>query len=162
MMQTQVLIRKATRHDLDAIVALAREMMDFHKALDPLFTRSADFHAHFRQFALRNIRSPKACVLVATIDERVVGYCQGRLERHPPSLAEPEYGLILDFCVTARSRRTGVGEQMFAAMRESFHKKGVRRIEVRHSTFNRMAARFWPKMGFTPYLRTLFLDVQLT
>ncbi len=33
-MQTQAVIRKATRRDLDAIVALAQELMDFHKALD--------------------------------------------------------------------------------------------------------------------------------
>ena len=158
-MQTQVLIRKATRRDLDAIVALAQELMDFHKALDPFFTRSADFDALFRRFALRNIRSTAVCVLVATVDERVVGYCQGMLDRHPPSLVKPEYGLILDLCVAAAYRRTGVGEQMFTAMREWFRNKGVRRIEVRHSTFNEIAARFWPKMGFTPYLRTLFLDL---
>jgi len=158
-MQTQAVIRKATRRDLDAIVALARELMDFHKARDPLFTRSADFDALFGRFALRNIRRVSACVLVATIDERIVGYCQAMLDRHPPSLRDPEYGLILDFCVTAAYRRTGVGEQMFTAMREWFRTKGVRRIEVRHSTFNEVAARFWPKMGFTPYLRTLFLDL---
>lgn len=158
-MQTQAAIRKATRRDLDAIVALARELMDFHKARDPFFTRSADFDALFGRFALRNIRSKAACVLVATVDERIVGYCQGMLDRHPPSIAKPEYGLILDFCVTAGYRRTGVGEQMFTAMREWFRMKGVRRIEVRHSTVNQIAARFWPKMGFTPYLRTLFLDL---
>jgi len=158
-MKTQAVIRKATRRDLDAIVALARELMDFHKALDPFFTRSADFDALFGRFALRNIRSVAACVLVATVDERIVGHCQGMVDRHPPSIVEPEYGLIIDFCVAAAFRRTGVGEQMFMAMHEWFRKKGVRRIEVRHSTFNETAARFWPKMGFTPYLRTLFLDL---
>ncbi|RPJ24621.1 MAG: N-acetyltransferase [Planctomycetaceae bacterium] len=158
-MQTQAVIRKATRRDLDAIVALAQELMDFHKARDPFFTRSANFDALFGRFALRNIRSKAACVLVATLDERIVGYCQGMLDRHPPSLIEPGYGLILDLCVTAGCRRTGIGEQMFKAMRDWFCMQGVRRIEVRHSTFNRAAARFWPKMGFTPYLRTLFLDL---
>jgi GNAT superfamily N-acetyltransferase len=158
-MQAQAVVRKATRRDLDAIVALARELMDFHKALDPLFTRSTDFEALFGQFALRNIRSKAACVLVATVDERIVGYCQGMLDRHPPSLVQPEYGLIVDLCMTAGYRRTGVGQQMYTAMCEWFRTKGVRRIEVRHSTSNQIAARFWPKMGFKPYLRTLFLNL---
>jgi GNAT superfamily N-acetyltransferase len=158
-MMTQAVIRKATRRDLDAIVALARELMDFHKGLDPFFTRSADFDALFGRFALRNIRSTAACVLVAMVDGQIVGYCQSMRDRHPPSILEPEYGLILDFCVAPGYRRTGVGQQMFMAMREWFRKKGIRRIEVRHSTFNEVAARFWPKMGFTPYLRTLFLDL---
>ncbi len=157
-MQTQIVVRKATRRDRDAIVALARELMDFHQVRDPFFTRSADFDAVFGRFVLRNMRSKTAYVLVATVDERVVGYCQGMLDRHPPSILQPEYGQILDLCVTAEYRRTGVGEQMFTALREWFREKGVRRIEVRHSTFNRIAARFWSKMGFTPYLRTLFLD----
>jgi hypothetical protein len=47
---------------------------------------------------------------------------------------------------------------MFTAIRDWFRAQGIRRIEVRHSTFNAIAARFWPKMGFTPYLRTLFLE----
>jgi GNAT superfamily N-acetyltransferase len=158
-MQTQVVIRKATRRDLGAIVAMARELMDFHRVLDPFFTRSADFDALFRRFALRNIRSMAACVLVATADGQVVGYCQGMRDRHPPSVVEPEYGLILDFYVAAGYRGTGVSEQMFMAMREWFRKKGIQRIEVRHSTFNKIAAAFWPKMGFTPYLRTLFRDL---
>jgi GNAT superfamily N-acetyltransferase len=161
-MQTPVVIRKATRRDLNAIVALGRELMDFHKALDPLFTRSADFDALFGRFVLRNIRSTAACVLVATANEQIVGYCQGMLDRHPPSILEPRYGLILDFCVAAAHRRTGVGERMFTAMRTWFRTQGIRRLEVRHSTFNEIAARFWPKMGFTPYLRTLFLDLELT
>jgi GNAT superfamily N-acetyltransferase len=158
-MQTQAVVRKATRRDLSGIVALGRELLDLHKALDPFFTRSADFDPVFKQFVLRNIHSMAACVLVATVDEQIVGYCQGMRERHPPVLMEPEYGLILDFCVTAEYRRMGVGGQMLAAMGEWFRKKGIRRIEVRHSTFNEVAARFWPKMGFTPYMRTLFLDL---
>ncbi len=157
-MQTQTVVRKATRRDLDAIVTLGRELMDFHEALDPFFTRSADFDTLFGRFVLRNIRSKAACVLVATVDERIVGYCQGMLDRHPPSIMEPEYGLVLDFYVAAGYRRTGVGDRMFKHVREWFRTKGVRRIEVRHSTFNPIAAEFWPKMGFTPYLRTLFLD----
>ena len=48
---------------------------------------------------------------------------------------------------------------MFAALCEWFRREGIRRIEVRHSTYNEIGARFWPKMGFTPYLQTLFLEL---
>jgi hypothetical protein len=34
----------------------------------------------------------------------------------------------------------------------------VHRIEVRHSEFNKVASRFWAKMGFKPYLKTLFKE----
>ena len=48
---------------------------------------------------------------------------------------------------------------MFAVLRDWLRKKGVRRIEVRHSTFNEIAAGFWSKMGFIPYLQTLFVEL---
>jgi len=56
------------QRDLDSILALARELTDLHKTLDPLFTRSADCDAVFRRFALRNIRRTVAYVLVAVFD----------------------------------------------------------------------------------------------
>ncbi len=158
-MEARAVIRAASRPDVPAIVALGRELMDFHSPRDPLFTRAADFDAVFGGFVEANIRNEAACVLVAVVDERIVGYCQAMLDRHPPAIADPDYGQILDLAVTAEYRRTGVGEQMFAALRDWFRKKGVRRLEVRHSTLNEAAARFWSKMGFTPYLQTLFTDL---
>lgn len=158
-MQAQVVIRRATRRDVPAIVRLWEELMDFHRAKDPFFTRARNGSALFRRFVEDNIRSDAACVLVATVEGGVVGYCQGMLERHPPAIAEPEYGQILDFMVTAQYRRSGIGARMFEALREWFRSEGIRRIEVRHSTFNELAARFWPRMGFQPYLQTLFIEL---
>ena len=81
------------------------------------------------------------------------------LDHHPPALAEPDYGQVLDFMVTASHRHTGIGGRMFEALQKWFRKEGIRRIEVRHSTFNEGAARFWPRMGFKPYLQTLFMEL---
>ena len=133
--------------------------MDFHTPRDAFFTPAADFDAVFGRFVEANIRNKAACVLVAVVDERVVGYCQAMLDRHPPAIADRDYGQILDLAVTAHHRGTGVGEQMFAALGDWFRKKGVRRIEVRHSTLNEIAERFWSKMGFTPDLQMLFTEL---
>jgi ribosomal protein S18 acetylase RimI-like enzyme len=159
MAQTKVVIRTATRRDVPAIVKLWEELMDFHQARDPLFTRARNGSRLFAKFVEENIRNDAACVLVATVDGKIVGYCQGMLEQHPPALAKPQYGQILDFLVTADCRRAGIGEQMFEALCDWFRAEGIRRIEVRHSTANESAARFWPKMGFTPYLQTLFREL---
>lgn len=158
-MQAKVVIRRATRRDVPAIVRLWEELMDFHCMKDPFFTRARNGSDLFRRFVEDNIRSDAACVLVATVEDGVVGYCQGMLERHPPAIAKPEYGQILDFMVTAQHRRSGIGGRMFEALREWFRSQGIHRIEVRHSTFNELAARFWPRMGFQPYLQTLFIEL---
>jgi len=160
MADTTAVIRSATRRDIPEIVRLWEELMDFHRELDPFFMRARNGADLFRRFVEQNVGNDAACVLVALVDGEVVGYCQGLLDHHPPALAEPDYGQVLDFMVTANHRHTGVGRQMFEALCKWFRKEGIRRIEVRHSTFNDLAARFWPRMGFKPYLQTLFMELQ--
>jgi len=158
-MQTTAVIRPATRRDVPAIVVLWEELMEFHRARDPFFTRSHNGSDIFARFVAENIRNDAACVLVATVDGKIVGYCQGMLDRHPPALAESDFGQILDFGVTADYRRAGIGGQMLQALCDWFRQEGIRRIEVRHSTYNEIGERFWPKMGFKPYLQTLFMEL---
>ena len=151
----KALLRKATVKDIPAIIELWKELMDFHKTRDPFFTRAADGEEVFSQYMEKNINSETACVYVAIIGGTIVGYCQGILEKHPPILAETDYGQVLDFVVSADYRRTGVGERLCKALLGWFVLKGVHRLEVRHSEFNETASRFWAKMGFKPFLKTL-------
>jgi ribosomal protein S18 acetylase RimI-like enzyme len=159
MAQIKAVIRAATRRDIPAIVALGEELLDFHRVRDPFFTRAANSSRLFAKFVEGNIRNDAVRVLVATVEGKIAGYCQGMLEQHPPVLAEPRYGQILDFMVAAEYRRAGIGEQMFNTLCDWFHARGMHRIEVRHSTANESAARFWSKMGFQPYLQTLFREL---
>jgi ribosomal protein S18 acetylase RimI-like enzyme len=154
----QIALRQATLQDIPAIIELWKEMIDFHRIRDPFFTRAVNGEDVFAEFVEKNINSESACVYVAIIGGTIVGYCQGMLEKHPPALVQTDYGQILDFAVTADYRRTGVGERLCRALQGWFVLKGVHRIEVRHSEFNEIAARFWPKMGFKPYMKTLFKE----
>ena len=154
----QVVLRKATLQDIPVIVGLWKEMMDFHTKRDSFFTRAVNGEEVFSQFVEKNINSETACVYVAIVDSKIVGYCQGLLEKPPPVLTETDYGRILDFAVTADYRRTGVGGKMCRTLKDWFALKGVHRLEVRHSEFNKISSRFWPKMGFKPYLKTLFME----
>ena len=152
------LLRKAMLKDVPAIIVLWKEMMDFHKKSDPFFTRAVDGEEVFSQFLEKNINSETACVYVAIVGGKIVGYCQGMLEKHPPVLTVTDYGQVLDFAVAADYRRTGVGERLCRALQGWFVLKGVHRLEVRHSEFNETASRFWAKMGFKPFLKTLFKE----
>ena len=158
-METEVVIRAATRRDMPSILALWEELMDFHAARDPFWRPAQDGRTVFARFLEQNLGNDAACVLVAIVDGRVVGYCQAVVDRHPPVLAEPDYGHVLDFAVTAPYRGRGIGGRMVAALREWFAREGIRRIEVRHATGNELAAQFWARMGFHAYLQTLFADL---
>ena len=158
-MTGEVIIRKAVAEDVPSILELWKELMDFHKELDRIFSRSATGHEAFADFITGHISSESSCVLVAEAGTDIAGYCLAIIEKYPPVLEMHEYGLIQDIAVTGKCRHSGIGKRLLKEARIWFSKKGVHRIEARVSKSNRLATDFWTKMGFAPYLETVFLEI---
>jgi ribosomal protein S18 acetylase RimI-like enzyme len=154
-----VKIREAIETDLCSIVELWKELMDFHKEIEPLFTRGNDVDQVFAEFVRENISKDDACVLVASDGNKIIGYCQNLIEAYPPVLAIKNYGQIMDFAVASKYRRRGIGEKMLTAAKDWYQTKGITRIEVRFTISNEISSKFWPKMGFTPYLKTAYVEI---
>ena len=148
-------IRNATENDLDAIGTLWKELMDFHKVLDSLFTRSSDGHENFKNFIKSQISSETSCVLVGEYNNNIVAYCFATIAKYPPVFEEKQYGAILDMAVTKNYRRSGIGERMYKLIQDWFKQQDVNRIELRVSLPNEISTSFWRKMGFKPYLETV-------
>lgn len=157
-MGKKITVRPAKKQDIDAIIELWKELMAFHRAKDFFFERAPDAEKIFARYVEDNIASETACVFGAIVDEQLAGYCQGKRDKHPPILAQPDYGQILDVAVTAEHRRTGVGQRLIEALQDWFCRNGIHRIEVRHWKFNEIGSRFRRKMGFEPYLETLYMN----
>lgn len=159
-MTNEVAIRKAVTDDLDAIGDLWQELMDFHKSLDPHFTRSIDGHVRFQEFISDHMKSDTSCVMVAEDEcKALVGYCLGTLAKHPPVFAARDYGIILDLSVTRQYRRWGIGERLYHETEAWFADKGIHRIEVQVAVSNEASAAFWWKMDFNPYITTEFKNI---
>jgi len=152
-------IRKAVERDVPAIVELWKEMIDFHKERDRFFSRSATGHEAFADFVTGHISSETSCVFVAEAGKDIVGYCLSVIEEYPLVLQAKERGLVRNMAVTKRYRRKGIGKRLLKKAQSWFSEKGVYRIETRFATSNELAAEFWAKMGFTPYLETAFLEI---
>ena len=158
-MTEKTTIRKAVGTDVPAIVELWKEMIDFHKERDQFFSRSATGHLAFAEFATDSISSDTACVFVAEVGKDVVGYCLAVVEKYPPVLEIQEYGLIRNMAVTRMYRRKGIGERLLKEVQSWCSGKGLRRLETRFATSNKLSAAFWAKMGFAPYLETVFMEI---
>lgn len=158
-MSEQFRIREANEGDMLSIVELWTGLMDLHGQLDSVFTVREGGDERYAEFVRGNMESDDACVLVIEKDGLLVGYCQGRISEYPVAFEFERYGHICDMVVRETHRRHGIGTGLVGAMCEWFSKRGISRLEVRHSTRNEPAEAFWSKMGFQPYLTTRYQDI---
>jgi GNAT superfamily N-acetyltransferase len=159
-MNGQVNIREAVVEDVPAIIEIWKELMDFHKELDSLFSRSATGHERFAEFVTSNMEKEDSCVLVAADGGHIVGYCQACISNYPPVLVKEKYVEIFDMAVTKKYQRQGIGRMIIDALRRWYADKDVDRIELKYLTANKSAEKFWTKMGFKSYLETVFMEIQ--
>jgi GNAT superfamily N-acetyltransferase len=126
--------------------------MDFHKALDPVFTRRRGGHKAFAEYLRKEyIAGDRRRAWVAQAGRQIVGLCMAVIEDYPPVLVLKRYGHLEVLAVAKQWRGKG---------RRWFREKGMSRVEVHHSAANDLAAGFYVRMGFRPYLKTLFLELQ--
>jgi len=159
-MKGKITIRKAIAEDVPSIVELWKELMDFHKARDRIFSRSATGHEAFADYVKGHITSETSSIFVAEAGKNLVGYCIAFIEKYPPVLEMSEYGLVQDLGVTKKYQRRAIGQSLLEEARNWFSDKGIRRIEARVSKANKQSKAFWAKMGFTPYLETVFMETR--
>ena len=159
-MARRVIIRKAVTEDVPSILELWKEMMDFHKERDRIFSRSVTGHEGFADYISGHMSRDTSCVFVAEAGKDIVGYCLAFVEKYPPVLEIKEYGLVQDIAVSEKYRHRGIGKRFLNEARNWFSEKGISRIEARVATTNKISTGFWAKMGFTPYLETVFVELQ--
>ena len=142
-------IRQASTADLDEIVELWKEFMDFHRQRDPFFTRAVDGHRRFRSFVAENLESPDWAVLVSIEADRPVGYIMATVLEYPPVFEVKRHGFVQDIAVTEVARRHGVGSALFERAETWFRKRGITRIELNVAAANDTSQAFWRRLGFT-------------
>ena len=158
-MDNKVTIRNAKESDIETVIEIWKEFIDFHKERDRLLTRRADGHEYFAKFFRENMEKETSHVLVAEIAGKIVGYCQNMIVEFPPVLVTEKYGNVMDMAVTEKYRSQGIGEKFFNEAKKWFREKGLERLEVRVLAANEIATNFWRKMGFKPYLETVYMEI---
>jgi GNAT superfamily N-acetyltransferase len=149
-----VVIRQALPSDIPEIVALWQALQATNAAYEPRLApnnRAADWFADYLQGQLDNGDS---AIYVAAAENAIVGYIFGQTLRRP-TLNSGDCGYIADVCVVDSRRGEGIGRSLFMIMRDWFHARGLRAIEVQTVRANPASQAFWRKMGFADFLRTL-------
>lgn len=151
-------IHEANRSDLQGIVDLWKELMDFHSDLDNFYARSKEGPGNFHKHLEGQIESDDATLLVAEDSGKIIGYAKIGISQYPPVFEVDKYGLISDVAVAKEYRRKGIGQALYIESTKWFAEKGVTRTELRIANVNNVARGFWSKMGFKPYMTTMFKE----
>lgn len=153
-------IREAHSDDIEGLVELWIELMDFHRDRDPFFSRSADAHDRFAEFVKAKMEAKEAVVLVAEQDGSLIGFSMAMVRDYPPVFEAGRHGFIQDVIVTQSARRQGIGRKLSDATLGWIRSQGVSRAELEVATTNPVSQAFWYEMGFRDSIKRLVLDLE--
>jgi len=152
-------VRKARPDDLEAVLDLWEEMMQYHARLDSRFRPAAHGRVLFGPVLRTWMAEKNVRLLVAVAEGQIVGYIAGRVAENAPVLDPPCLGHVSDICVAPEWRRSGVGRRLFRALRAWFQRRGLTALQLHVSARNPVSQAFWGEMGFEHYMFRLWMDL---
>jgi len=151
-------IRIARNDDIQDIVLIWSEIMQFLVNCNPDYRQNKDGESAFGLLIKRTIDDPKSIIIVYEADGTIVGFCWALIERLPEWFGSEEIGLIRYLAVSETNRQYGIGKKMAKYVIKWFHDMGINRIEV-YVLKGIPASTFWEKMGFKVFIDRRFLEI---
>ncbi len=155
-----VIIKKAKMDDLQIIQELNLELFKKeYKEYDSLLNLNWTFGKNGTKYYQNRISKNDGCVLIAIIDNRIIGYlCGGLINaktyRNLPIVAELENTFVLN-----KFRSKGVGKKLYNEFIRWCKSKNVGKVRVETSAQNELAIKFYRNNNFKDY--TLILEADL-
>jgi len=148
------MVRRATDKDIDRIVELWAEHVDFHAELDPQFERRGGSKDRFADHLRGRLGQGDFLLLVVEVEGEVIGFLNGELSNYPPCFASRAHGFIDNLAVSPQWQRHGHGTALLEKSMGWFAERSVPTVELRVLMANPLAMGFWGKAGFQPYMQT--------
>ncbi len=153
-------VRDAKSDDLDALIALNREVQDIHVSLFPDVFHHTD-EAALREWFGQRIQDRSTAVLVASYNQRVVGYLIIRFssrEAHVFCRAR-NYAYVDQVCVAAEHRKRGVGRALIDEAKGRARAEGMTKLELDVWSRNAEAKTAFEIFGFRTYNEKMSMDI---
>jgi ribosomal protein S18 acetylase RimI-like enzyme len=155
-----ILIKVATMNDLKKVQELNLKLFEKeHEEYDPSFDLNFTFSESGTKYYKDRISKAEGCVLVAIVDDKVVGSLCGTIvkseeHRNLPIVAELENSFVLE-----EFRSKGIGKKLFNEFVEWCKTKNVGKLRVEAAAQNELAIKFYRKNNFKDY--SLILEAEL-
>jgi ribosomal protein S18 acetylase RimI-like enzyme len=150
-MTSEIAIRRAAPADIEAIAALAGELVRLHHRTDPArFFLPDRVEQGYAWWLRRELSREAAVILVAEQAGEIVGYSYGALAERDFNALLDEHGAIHDVFVADSVRQRGVGQRLVEAMVAELTARGAPRIVLSTMVGNEAAQRVFARCGFRP------------
>jgi len=148
---SEVVIRAAASSDVPRVAEMAGALVRMHHAVDPArFFLPERVEEGYAWWLERELQSAEAVIVVATIDEAIVGYAYGTREERDWNALLDEHGAIHDVFVVAAARRSGAGRKLVHAIIDELTRRGAPRIVLSTMVSNESAQKLFLACGFRP------------
>ena len=152
-----VVIRKATENDFEAIKALKYEIDVYHsRALPQIFKVVKD--AHSREMLAKDIVDKNTALFVAEHDGKVIGLVHAFIGESPdfPVMVKRRYMSVIEIIVKEEYRGAHVGLELMNKVEQWALDNGISTVELNVWDFNRPALAFYEKLGYKVARRGLW------
>lgn len=142
-------IRKATRRDLPRIAKLAGCLVRQHREFDAQrFLFIDDPETGYAWWFGKELANPKALILSARLDGKLVGYAYARLEPRDWNALLDAHGALHDIYVDESARGRGVAKRLLQRVAAELRARGAPRVVLHTSVKNRAAQKLFAAAGF--------------
>ncbi len=156
LMASPLAVRPVRARDREAILELWLALIDYHRALDPLYPVVSGIREALREEIERGLLGGLCRLLVAELDGALVGFAFAEVERLETREASgPGLCWIHELYVLPEERGRGVGSALVEAAEKFLEKRGGGRIAVRVESGNKDGLRFWERRSFVDRARIL-------
>ena len=152
-------IREAKMRDVPEILKIWKEFMKYHDEIvikkDQRFRefvkKKENAPALFRKYVTKDIRSPKAKIILAHVNNELVGYSIALISEDIPLFRTGKIGCIADIFVRKEFHGKGISSLLKEHAFRWFKEKGVKYVSVSVLGANEHAHEVYKKWGFFDY-----------
>lgn len=155
-----IVIKNATINDLQKIQELNLKLFEKeYKEYDPLLNLDWTFGKIGTKYYQDRISMDNGCVLVAIIDNKIVGYLCGGLKKTKTYRNLPIYAELENTFVLNKFRSKGIGKKLYNEFINWCKIKNVGKIKIETYAQNKLAIKFYKNNRFKDHI--LILETNL-
>jgi len=146
----EILIRAAEERDYNALCEIMDEVDRLHRENLPERFKAAAGPVRTQDYIYNAIQAPDVGFFVAEFEGAVVGFVHLVLRDtlEVPIFVQRRYAVVDSLAVRQEHRRSGVGRALMERAHAWARTKGATSIELNVYAFNRVAERFYRKLGY--------------